>query len=218
MAAVDTHVAKHIVKHCLLDLLKHKTRVIVTENRFLIYHANQVLHVDGTVRPSDITSEDYDDDGYMYDYDSSKADVKVNDNVEEDRNSLDSVMLDETKEFGTLSSHVLTSYWKSTGGVLGCMVLLSLVLMQLTRNLSDAWLAHWVSTNTTQNATDSSADTTEFYLKVYTSIAVINSAITLARAFMFAYAGIKAAKFIHNKLLNCVFYVSSDSTCSETLH
>lgn len=99
---------------------------------------------------------------------------------------------------------MLTSYWKSTGGVLGFTVLFSVVLMQLTRNLSDAWLAHWVSTNTTQNTTDS----TEFYLKVYTSIAVINSAITLARAFLFAYAGIRAAKFIHNKLLGCVFYVS----------
>lgn len=84
------------------------------------------------------------------------------------------------------------------------MVIVSVILMQLTRNLSDAWLAHWVSANTTQNA----IDTTEFYLKIYTSIAVINSIITLARAFLFAYAGIKAAKFIHNKMLDSVFYVS----------
>ncbi len=84
------------------------------------------------------------------------------------------------------------------------MVILSVILMQVTRNLSDAWLAHWVSSNTTQNTTE----TTEYYLKIYTSIAVINSAITLVRAFLFAYAGIRAAKFIHKKLLNCVFYVS----------
>lgn len=97
------------------------------------------------------------------------------------------------------------SYWKSTGGLLGFLVLISVVFMQLTRNLSDAWLAHWVSSNTTQNATD----TTEYYyLKIYTSIAVLNSVITLARAFLFAYAGIKAAKFIHRKMLNSVFYVS----------
>lgn len=111
----------------------------------------------------------------------------------------------ETKEIGTLSSDVLTSYWKSTGGVLGFVVLLSVLLMQVTRNLSDAWLAHWVSSNTTQNTTDNA---TEFYLKVYTFIAVSNSAITFVRAFLFAFAGIKAAKFIHNKLLTRVFYVS----------
>lgn len=31
LSAVDTHVAKHIIKHCLLDLLKQTTRIIVTE-------------------------------------------------------------------------------------------------------------------------------------------------------------------------------------------
>ncbi|KAJ6648254.1 ATP-binding cassette sub-family C member 10 [Pseudolycoriella hygida] len=204
LAAVDTHVAKHIIKHCLLDLLKHTTRLIVTENRVLTFHANHVLHVgDGTVRFSEVTFEDYDDDGYMDDCETPmNSEKKFNEDVDEDRRSLDSVMLEETKEFGTLSSHVLTSYWKATGGCLGFMVLLSVVLMQVTRNLSDAWLAHWVSSNTTQNSTDS----TEFYLKIYTSIAVTNSIVTFVRAFLFAYAGIKAAKFVHNKLLTCVFY------------
>lgn len=225
LAAVDTHVAKHIIKHCLLDLLSSSTRIIITENRMLTYHANQVLHIDGgTVRPSEVTPDDYDDDGYDCEIESHDY-IKVNDVADPDRKSLDSVMLEvikklniiftvlpttnlkqETKEYGTLSSHVLTSYWRSTGGFMGFMVLLSVFLMQLTRNLSDAWLAHWVSSNTTQKTTDS----TEFYLKIYTSIAVINSAITLARAFLFAYAGIKAAKFIHNKLLTCVFYVSKN--------
>lgn len=85
--------AKHIIKHCLLDLLKHSTRIIVTENRLLTYHANQVLHIaDGTVKPSDVTPEDYDDDdGYTYD---CGDDLKVNDHTDADRKSLDSVMLE----------------------------------------------------------------------------------------------------------------------------
>lgn len=49
---------------------------------------------------------------------------------------------------------------------------------------------------------------TSFYLLIYFIIAVFNSLITLIRSFAFAYAGIKAAKFIHTKLLNSVFYVS----------
>lgn len=98
LAAVDTHVAKHIIKHCLLDLLKHSTRIIVTENRILTYHANQVLHVgDGTVRPSEVTADDdfdYDGDGYVNDSEfSSHVDMDVN-AADEDRKSLDSVMLE----------------------------------------------------------------------------------------------------------------------------
>lgn len=124
--------------------------------------------------------------------------------------------------------------------------------MQASKNLSDAWLAHWITNISPSNATDGlspkllgsnyymqeirrnlmcmvdkmvqwkSLDdcmdsgtglrnvtfTTSFYLLIYIIIAIFNSIITLIRAFAFAYAGIKAAKFIHTKLLNSVFYVS----------
>lgn len=140
----------------------------------------------------------------------------------------------------------------------GFLVILSVILMQATRNLSDAWLAHWVTSVNPSNDKDQintafveekndhlniqMADVinemkriihfdtlkhyllgapmmmddtpsdliteTSFYFLIYSFIAVLNSVITFGRAFLFAYAGIKAAKFIHTKLLNRVFYVS----------
>lgn len=134
--------------------------------------------------------------------------------------------------------------------------------MQASKNISDTWLAHWIMTINTPNATatanvEKEVENTElyaetikhnivclfekfftwhkpsdckfadnstlqfetdnenmqislnsFYLAIYIGMAVFNSAIALVRAFMFAYAGIKAAKFIHNRLLNSVFFVS----------
>lgn len=126
--------------------------------------------------------------------------------------------------------------------------------MQTSKNLSDAWLAHWIMNVNPSNATFSDGFnpkmlgsnyymqeirrnimcmvdkliwwqnldecsvsktglrnetfTMSFYLLIYFIIAIFNSIITLVRAFAFAYAGIKAAKFIHTKLLNSVFYVS----------
>lgn len=54
LAALDAHVANHIVKHCILGLIKDRTRIIVTENRTLYYYANQILHLEnGTVSQSD---------------------------------------------------------------------------------------------------------------------------------------------------------------------
>lgn len=46
-----------------------------------------------------------------------------------------------------------------------------------------------------------------FYLAIYAAAAIINSVLTLLRALSFAYAGLKAAKFIHNRLLRSVFNV-----------
>lgn len=102
---------------------------------------------------------------------------------------------------------------------MGLSVIASVVLMQVTRNLSDVWLAHWVSEDSTANTknltgwrnTRSDDGIFGLSLEVYASIAVLNSIITLLRAFLFAYAGIKAAKFIHNLLLERVFSVCFSS-------
>lgn len=54
LASLDAHVAKHIVKHCILGFLKDRTRILVTENRTLFYYSNQILHVEaGKVSTSD---------------------------------------------------------------------------------------------------------------------------------------------------------------------
>lgn len=90
------------------------------------------------------------------------------------------------------------------GKSLGFFVLVSVLMMQVSRNLTDAWLAHWVS-DTDKNTTSKSIDDADYYLKAYTSLALGNSLLTLVRSFLFAYAGIKAAKKIHEKLLKSVF-------------
>lgn len=59
--------ASHIIKHCILGLLKDRTRLVVTENRTLYYYANQILHVEnGGVSQSDHAlgsfESDYGDD------------------------------------------------------------------------------------------------------------------------------------------------------------
>lgn len=147
------------------------------------------------------------------------------------------------------------------GGTVAAFVILSVVLMQTSRNLTDAWLANWVSqynmngTNITyalsfisdNNATtgvdtmsgvsgffsrlrdlfdsifhheeqlevitdtdsvDDPSDNVNYYLGVYAGLALTNSFITLVRAFLFAYAGIQAAKCIHDKLLKSVFFTN----------
>lgn len=50
LSALDAHVATHIVRHCVLGILRHKTRIIVTEHKRLLAIADQVLSVEnGTV-------------------------------------------------------------------------------------------------------------------------------------------------------------------------
>lgn len=144
--------------------------------------------------------------------------------TEEDKQSVDSLLLEESREYGHLAGNVFTCYWRAVTTPLALVVLFFVLLMQVTRNLSDAWLAHWVTETTLDvNPNDTSlehqlmgqnidgnatAHTTRFYLGIFTAIAVTNSMVTLVRAFLFAYAGIKAAIFMHEQLLKRVMFVS----------
>lgn len=235
LSALDAHVANHIVKHCLLGLLKNRTRIIVTEHRTLFFNANQVLRVaNGIVSRSDINNGSTDSDYTLEETNDTPFDSASLDLEDDGKRSLDSVMMEEAKESGTLSPSVFAAYWKAMGRSMGVLVLLSVISMQFSRNLSDAWLANWVSNvdpnNLTATIDDYPSDhpllrasgpldasetdgnstqnpATKFYLGIYAGIAVVNSILTLARSFLFAYAGIKAAKFIHTNLLHRVFYV-----------
>lgn len=287
LASLDAHVSKHIVKHCILDLLKDRTRILVTESRTLFYYSNQILHIErGTVTTSDFALGSFESDHFESESSSSSSEMNTPINFElnsdelvdsnrsmfqviyffssiqfnsSERNCKSVDCLQEIKETGSLSSRVLAAYWKAWGPSFGLIVVLSLVLMQATRNLSDTWLAHWIqntdtsnasatlaqpvsnhiqtklnsddtkhnfmcflkqvahfgnisecasdilSTNLTIGSTDVSPNT--YYLAIYVVIAIFNATIALIRAFAFAYAGVKAAKFIHDRLLNSVIYV-----------
>lgn len=53
------------------------------------------------------------------------------------------------------------------------------------------------------------SDEIKFYLSIYGSLGAVNSCFTLARAFLFAYGGVVAAKRLHEKLLAKLFKVNS---------
>ncbi|XP_055387213.1 ATP-binding cassette sub-family C member 10 [Condylostylus longicornis] len=237
LSSVDAHVANHIIKYCILGLLKHKTRIVITENSTLFLHANQILKMDnGELRKSDLMSDSFEmseeDDltSTLEELDRSSRLSSIDlDNLESDNKSVDSIMLEESKEQGYINTNVLIIYWNAMKGSLAFSVILFVVLMQISRNLSDIWLAKWVTdfNNVPENfSSDNSADMIRnvdnvfkeniqnnstinslgFYLGIYASLAVTNSLITLIRAFVFAFAGLRAAKFIHNTLLNRVLY------------
>lgn len=99
MASLDGHVANHVVKHCILGLLKNKTRIIVTEHRTLFYYANKILRVEnGRVSPSEIVSGSFDSEYTEEELidDSKMPSFELHD---DGTKSVDSVMLDVCTSF-----------------------------------------------------------------------------------------------------------------------
>uniref|UniRef100_A0A671TU15 ATP-binding cassette, sub-family C (CFTR/MRP), member 10 n=1 Tax=Sparus aurata TaxID=8175 RepID=A0A671TU15_SPAAU len=229
LAAVDTDVAEHLMKKCIMELLKGKTRILCTHRLEFVYKADLVVLMDnGTIVRTGTAAEIL---PLVEDVPGSPPDLCVDDDPDQ--------LGAEQKQAGGLSWRVYRTYWAAVGGVLAASILMSLLLMQASRNLSDWWLSHWISelknnsssrTNGSTSAAFSSphlllfspgglmsfpsssvqtfpsntSSDVQFYLNVYTCIAVANTVFTALRAFLFAHGVVCASTFIHRRLLDRV--------------
>ncbi|XP_044748946.1 ATP-binding cassette sub-family C member 10 [Coccinella septempunctata] len=237
LSAVDVKVARHIFQHCIMKMLKDKTRILCTHLvDYLVYADRIILMENGAVKLQGKSMH------VLRNFDSNlPLDLELSDDsqststlensllssvrMESKSEDTDSVLLNERSQRGSLEFGVLRSYLAAVGWLLVLAILLSIVLMQTSRNMTDLWLSQWVTaTHSENNSTNYSGNllmyqvylseepnfaTIDFYLKVYVALAVFNSVFTLLRAFLFAYGGIVAARRIHQMLLVSVMRAQS---------
>ncbi|CAB3994460.1 multidrug resistance-associated 7-like [Paramuricea clavata] len=148
LAAVDTHVASHIFTHCIMGVLKHKTRILCTHHWKYLHDADvivvmehgrvacvgsphQVLKEETLIRKMSVSDDEKGD-----------GDANEEENVEGNDPGL---VEEEEKDVGVVKYDVYRSYWRAAGVCLTFSIFLSLFLMQASRNISDWWLAYWIS-------------------------------------------------------------------------
>ncbi|XP_067031621.1 ATP-binding cassette sub-family C member 10-like isoform X2 [Acropora muricata] len=232
LAAVDAHVAAHLFHHCIMGLLQNKTRILCTHHTHFLSAADLVVVMDGGSvthfgPPEEILQAEQIMSSIVELPDEREAvgDNKGKKLVEsKDEETMDEGLVkEEEKEKGVVKLHVYKSYWFAIGSCLATSILLSLLLMQASRNIGDWWLAYWISHSRTENHLNSTMaipsgltvdqfglhihivkDTVTFYLVVYGGLAVANTIFTLLRAFLFAYGGLCAAKVLHSRLLKSI--------------
>lgn len=228
LSAVDAHVAAIIFHKCINGLLKHTTRVFVTHNqKFLMYADEVIILKDGAILNKGspkIVFPDYVPKRETY-FSVTRVKSECEQQFDNQTTSATAFMRgisdvavtqnEEESATGTVAVIVYYRYWKAIGTVLAVAILLSVILMQFSRNATDLWLSVWVSEDASRE--DNIVldiinrlfnlklhATVYFYLTVYAIIGVANSIITICRAFLFAYGGVRAAKRIHVDLVNTI--------------
>nr|CUU97717.1 hypothetical transcript [Hymenolepis microstoma] len=152
---------------------------------------------------------------------------------EDDQDSNDASPMNLEKfAFGSISGRVYWAYAHALGYCLGSSVLISLMLMQASRNAQDYWLSYWME-HDVGNATTPSmvyigaksypligalnqiagsgfyvdaslSNATKFYLSVYSGIIGANLFFTIFRSVLFAFACLRAAAVTHENMLDAV--------------
>ncbi|XP_051239634.1 ATP-binding cassette sub-family C member 10 [Dicentrarchus labrax] len=157
LAAVDTDVAEHLMKKCIMELLRGKTRILCTHRIEFVDKADIVVLMDnGTIVKTGTPAEILPLVEAVPKKRKNDQNMKEKDGVEqeeEESGSSPDLCADddpdlsgaEQKQVGGLAWRVYQTYWVAVGGVLAASILMSLLLMQASKNISDWWLSHWIS-------------------------------------------------------------------------
>ncbi|XP_044008333.1 ATP-binding cassette sub-family C member 10 isoform X2 [Aphidius gifuensis] len=236
-ATLDANVAKYIFQNVILGLLKNKTRIICTHQTKYLIHADLIVEMsNGKIikqgNPTDILP---DLDDYLLSSISIETNMNLlsnnqtlnNDKFEDnDNNDNDTMLDDEYIEKGTVKFGVYGTYFNAVGRSLVVSIILSMILMQSSKNMTDLWLSIWVThVNTTFNSSsiskeeylDIDKNTNNYYLTIYAILALLNTIFTLIRAFLFAYGGINSAKTMHKNLLKTIINAKLNFFDSQSL-
>ncbi|PIA65651.1 hypothetical protein AQUCO_00100866v1, partial [Aquilegia coerulea] len=218
LSAVDAQVACWILHKAIQGpLMNQQTRILCTHNPQAIYLANMIVimdkgHVKWTGLLAEFVASPYStipslkeslvSTSQLLEQESNNSSSGESIHPESDylgRSEEAQVTETETRKEGTVDLSVYKNYAKFCSWPITVVVCLSAVLMQASRNGNDLWLSFWVDTTAETHKTKYS---TSFYLVILCIFCVINSFLTLARAFSFAFGGLRAAVQVHNRLLN----------------
>ncbi|VDK43637.1 unnamed protein product [Anisakis simplex] len=164
-ASVDMKVGTWIWNEAIIRMLRSRGKLVIiaTHHINFLKDADHILVLDSSGNitkqgtPSVILAES------EFEVQSSKAFDSLEESPESDENVEQVMMLDEEKQRGKVRLSVYGAYMSATGVFLSLVVLLSVALMQLSKNVSDWWLSQWTSqynniSNVTDPKFDSSAD------------------------------------------------------------
>ncbi|KAL0319052.1 UNVERIFIED_CONTAM: ABC transporter C family member 13 [Sesamum angustifolium] len=218
LSAVDAHVARSILKNAILGpFLNQKTRILCTHNIQAIYAADMVVvldkgHVKWVGSPADSSVTSYisflslNEFGTLAEGRNSKKLLNISGESEKAQ-EVESISTSsegqdivevEVRKDGRVESTVYINYAAFCGWFITVVTCLSAILMQASRNGNDLWLSFWVDTT----GSSESKYSTTFYLVILSIFCLVNSSLTLMRAFLFAFGGLRAAIRVHDQLLH----------------
>ncbi|KAK4488885.1 hypothetical protein RD792_004675 [Penstemon davidsonii] len=217
LSAVDAHVACSILQNAIFGpLLNQKTRILCTHNTQAIHMADMVVVMDkgrvkweGSPKDSSFTSyisflspnefntfSEVHNKEKLSNIPSGSKDAHEVECVSTSHEAQDIIEAEARKE-GRVELTVYKDYAAFFGWFITILTCLSAIFMQASRNGNDLWLSFWVDTT----GMNQSKHSTTFYLVILGIFCLINSSLTLVRAFSFAFGGLRAAIRVHDHLL-----------------
>eukprot|EP00698_Gefionella_okellyi_P004133 TRINITY_DN13869_c0_g1_i1.p1 TRINITY_DN13869_c0_g1~~TRINITY_DN13869_c0_g1_i1.p1 ORF type:complete len:1343 (-),score=367.63 TRINITY_DN13869_c0_g1_i1:24-4052(-) len=234
LSAVDTHVGRHIFEECFRKKLANHTRIVATHQLQYLPKSDWVIVLEegkvkhqGTYRELVASGVDFDALAAQEDTPAAAttADKTAVSGEAEAAAKTEKVTIEESaeqvlaaakakaaeakkagglttveeRETGSVGSHVYLGYAKATGSVplmVGSIVMCAVA--QCARSGADWWLSFW-----SQNAS-AYPMAKYFFVLVFVAFGVVAGILFLIRNLWVAFLGIRAARVLHERLMNAV--------------
>ena len=224
ISALDAHVGKKIMKNCIIDYLKNKTRILVTHALQYASFADRIYYLKkGEIywkgKYCDLIKQDFyceiikklnskKTNNQLNLYESKKLEeiseeerkINIENKIIASRhvstcNEIKRITVDEKKEIGTINKSVYFSYFSYIGGVPLCLSLFSaLFIWQILKIGSDIWLGYW-SEHQRENSN-------LFFFSIYAGTAIGSTLFNYWRTKIITEGSLKLSKRLHTEMIN----------------
>ena len=188
ISALDANIGKKIMKECICDYLKGKTRVVVTHALQYLKYMDRVIYINKgkiewsgkyndllqqnffeALRKLSGNDEDEEEENSSLIIDTSNKDTEKK--VLSDKPKKETkITSEEDREEGSVKMSIYYKYIKYNGGIIFLvLLLLIMLLLQAAKGGSDLWLAYW-SEPTNQQST--SKNKKWIFFSIYSSLGI----------------------------------------------
>ena len=200
-SSLDIDVGKKIMNNCVIDYLKGKTRIIVTNSLHFLNLFDRIYYLKKGQIEFIGTYEEIKNKDFFISLNKLNEDNKENNNIlnnkEYKNKKLKKILKDEDEEIGNVKLKIYFEYFKYMGGFkLILLVIIIMIIWQIIQRLSDYWLAYW-----SEEKNSKKENKLKFFI-IYSILGIIGTIFIFLRILILSLMDLKLAKDLHKDMLS----------------
>ena len=216
ISALDANVGKKIMKNCIVQYLKGKTRVVVTHALSYLKYMDRIIYmksgrIEWTGNYSEVQSQPFyaelaKTSGFSRalsgDVNESSIDKKDEKKIQKKKDEKDVKLIKEEEQSqGGIKYTVYLDYFRYMGGL--CYIITVLIIMclwQANKGGSDLWLAYW-SQEKNQNKSKDNPKYKWIFFSIFSGLGLLSVFFMFIRIIMLTKGVIRLGRTVHRDMV-----------------
>ena len=220
ISALDANVGKKIMKDCIINYLKGKTRIVVTHALHYLNYFEKIIYIkEGTIKwigtYNDIKNQEFylelnkltkiknsrKDSLDNNDNNQNKEDNNINNEIKNTNKSLVKITKDEDEEVGSVKFSIYIKYAKYMGGVVFMIsIILIMIFWQINKGGSDLWLAYWSKPENQEISATNKRQKWIFFV-IYSGLSIASILFIFLRIYFLTVGILKLSRYCHKDMI-----------------